>query len=228
MFERLKFKLCKSLGRSTDYDKANIVINNLEKANSNAKYLKDICRQILDTFSGLEERAIESISSLPDDIYGINKLESSIRRLYNKYKLNLDNNSYKKIDKEINDLQQKLYSIKNEAISNYITGVINRNIVDSSIRFDYEKIISLLNIVLKNDKRVIEYNKDFVEKVIYCIDNMDFVSYNDIIVIIEHLNKVYAIVNSIDMGSYDDISSIRNSSEYRILEALENNSKKRR
>lgn len=228
MFERFKFKLCKSLGRSTDYDKVNVMLSNLEKSNENAKYLKNICREILDIFSGLEEKAIKSISSLPDDIYGINKLESSIRRLYNKYKLNLDNNSYKKIDKEINDLQQKLYSIKNEAISNYITGVINRNIVDSSIRFDYEKIISLLNIVLKNDKRVIEYNKDFVEKVIYCIDNMDFVSYNDIIVIIEHLNKVYAIVNSIDMGSYDDISSIRNSSEYRILEALENNSKKRR
>ena len=228
MFERFKFKLCKSLGRSTDYDKANVMLNNLEKSNDNAKYLKNICRQILDIFSGLEEKAIKSISSLPNDIYGLNKLESHIKRLHNKYRLDLDANSYKKIDKEINILQQELCSLKITAVSNYITGVINRNIIDSSIRFDYEKIISLLDILLKNDKRVIEYNKDFVEKVSYCINNYDSVNYDDIIVIMDYLNNVYAIANSIDMGSYDDISSIRNSSEYRILEVLENNSKKRR
>ena len=228
MFERFKFKLCKSLGRSTDYDKANVMLNNLEKTNDNAKYLKNICRQILDIFSGLEEKAIKSISSLPNDIYGLNKLESHIKRLHNKYKLDLDANSYKKIDKEINILQQELCSLKITAISNYITGVINRNIIDSSIRFDYEKIISLLDILLKNDKRVIEYNKDFVEKVSWCIENMNIVNYDDIIIIINYVNNIYAITNKIAMGSYDDVNNIKNSSEYKKLEFLESNSKKRR
>lgn len=228
MFERFKFKLCKSLGRSTDYDKANVMLNNLEKSNDNAKYLKNICREILDTFSGLEEKAIKSISSLPEDIYGLNKLEAHIKRLHNKYKLDLDDDSYKKIDAEINILQQELCSLKTKAVSNYITGVINRNIIDSSIHFDYEKIISLLDILLKNDKRVVEYDKEFVEKVSYCINNYNSVNYDDIIVIMDYLNKVYAIANSIDMGSYNDISSIRNSSEYKKLEFLESNSKKRR
>lgn len=228
MFERFKFAFSKKIGTRTDYDKVNAYITDKSNLKENAKYLKDICNEIIETFSSFEEKILVTVSCLSDDCYGVNGIKSEIKRLQVLSSKTYDDNCAVNIQNKIISLKKRLFEFERKAISSYVTGVINGEIDDYNIYSEYKKILSLLTIVIKNNQCIFAFDTNFVEAVNIVLLNNKTCTYEELFYIVEYVKTIYNIANKIMLDSSYTISNIKNSDEFHALEVLENIYNKKR
>lgn len=228
MPERIKFKLDKLLGLRTDFDNLKSDMDNKKRLSSKAEYLFNICDECVNLFLGLEDKATNSLEVLSDDPYGLIGLQNEIERLKRTYNLTIDEVVANDIEKEIMDLKQKQFDLKNKTILDYVNKVINGSINDLSIYLDSQRIFQLLQIILQNNSSLFEYDKSFVQFLNLYLSTSSYKTYDNLFLILEYVKQIKVIANMIKFDSNFQINSIKNSSKYRRFEALEESYNKKR
>lgn len=228
MSERIKFKLDKLLGNRTNFDNLKGDIDNKKRLSSKAEYLFNICDECINLFLGLEDKSVNSLEVLSDDPYDLIKLQNEIERLKRMYNITMDEVVANDIEKQIMDLKQKQFDLKNKSILDYINKVIDGSINDSSIYLDCQRIFQILQIILQNNNSLFEYDKSFVQFLKLYLAASSDKTYDNLFLILEYVKQIRAIANTIKFDSNFQICSIKNSSKYQRFEVLEESYNKKR
>jgi len=225
MFERLKYKLYKEGGFSTEYQSIRNKQSQMKKQNQSYEHFLSNINNVVDELLSLLneiEKYINEDSQLSIGIRG-NKFE--IERIKNKLK-NIDSdNDCNKYFLQLQTLEEKIRRSIQSLVSFIFNNLKNGTINNAVLVNKYRTFLTYLKIVIDNDAYMEFSDKsafDIINKLINCVD----LAYGEIEDLKNHLLTVQSRAKMNLSKSSNDIYAFNRSDKVRIYDTLDE--KKRR
>jgi len=225
MFEKLKYKLYKGTGISTEYVD---IRHKQEQMNKNHQNYEHFLLSVNNAVDEMNSLLNEIEKNIKEDVCSsriINGKESEIERVKHRIKITESDNDYKKYLLELHVLEENFRSSFQSFVSSTFNNLKNGTANNSFLVNNFRTFLTYLKIVIDNEAYTEFSDRSSFETITKLINRADL-DYREIENLKNHLLTVQSRVRMNLSKSSNDMYAFNNSDKVRIYDALDE--KKRR